>query len=176
MTESDLKDSSATPTRRFQRILDRLIDAKSEELPARCWSCGDRSRPSAFAVLRLITPSMNSGLCSWVKWLGLKRGLLRCRVGTAQPFRGCLAPTNNSLAEMSNPGTGSDLPKRQPGQGRRSSHLQNCQTALANDGWGLFFCVPSPRGNPRSGRNFPHIFFRICDQEIPKDLQQADGL
>jgi ATP:ADP antiporter, AAA family len=37
MTESDLKDSSATPTRRFQRILDRLIDAKSEELPALGW-------------------------------------------------------------------------------------------------------------------------------------------
>jgi hypothetical protein len=31
MKESDLKDSSATPTRRFQRILDRIIDAKSEE-------------------------------------------------------------------------------------------------------------------------------------------------
>jgi hypothetical protein len=34
MTESDLKGSSATPMRRFQRILDRIIDAKSEELPA----------------------------------------------------------------------------------------------------------------------------------------------
>jgi len=37
MTESDLKDSSAAPTRRVQRILDRIIDAKSEELPALGW-------------------------------------------------------------------------------------------------------------------------------------------
>jgi AAA family ATP:ADP antiporter len=37
MTEFDLKDSSAAPTRRVQRILDRIIDAKSEELPALGW-------------------------------------------------------------------------------------------------------------------------------------------